>query len=58
MNASFHEKCIYVLMSSQSPVQSGDEGDGEGTTAGVAETLIKPDGAGSTEMPSVIAAES
>lgn len=41
----------------QSPLPSGDEGEGEGASA-MAETLIKPDGAGSTEMPSAITAES
>lgn len=42
----------------QSPLPSGDEADADGTASGVAETLIKPDGAGSTEMPSAITAES
>ncbi|KFM76620.1 Microtubule-associated protein 2, partial [Stegodyphus mimosarum] len=41
----------------QSPLPSGDEGEAEGAAA-VAETLIKPDGSGSTEMPAAITAES
>ncbi|XP_035206948.1 microtubule-associated protein futsch-like isoform X2 [Stegodyphus dumicola] len=45
------------LADGQSPLPSGDEGETEGATA-VAETLIKPDGSGSTEMPAAITAES